>query len=79
MSNQCQNNGTYYGFWRTVTCLDGAIAFLAGLLALALGVILGAVFYTTFLPVLATIIVFGVIMLVGIAALLIYRYCAYRR
>ena len=50
-----------------------------GLLALAVGVILGAVYNETFLPILATIVIFAVIMLVAIIALLIYRWCMYHR
>ena len=79
MSNQCQNNGGYYGVRRAAGCVDWMLALFAGLLALAVGVILGAVFYTTFQPILATIIIFAVIMLVAIIALLIYRWCMYRR
>lgn len=76
MSQNCQN-GLYQR--RVLTCLDWVIAFFAWLFALTLGVILGAALYGTFLPVLATVIVFAVVMLVGIIALLIYRYCAYYR
>lgn len=77
MSQNCQN-GLYQG-QRMLACLDRAIGFFALLFTLALGVILGAVFSTTVLPNLATVIVFAVIMLVAIIALLIYRYCIYRR
>ena len=51
----------------------------AGLLALAVGMILGAVFAETLLPALAAIIVFAIAMLAAIVALLIYRRCAFRR
>ena len=79
MSNQCQNNGCYYPTRRMVNCWDWALGLFAWLFALALGIILGAVFYETFVPILATIIVFAVIMVVGIIALLIYRGCAIAR
>lgn len=79
MSNQCQNYGGCYATRRTAFCADWAIAFLGWLFTLALGIILGTVFNTTFTPILATVIVFAIIMLVGIIALLIYRYCVYCR
>ena len=78
MSQQCQNN-PYQAVRRFCTCIDGAIALFAGLLALAIGIILGAVFAETLLPALAAIIVFAIAMLAAIIALLIYRRCAFRR
>ncbi|MBR6525730.1 MAG: hypothetical protein IKT57_07140 [Clostridia bacterium] len=78
MSQQCQNN-PYQTVRRFCTCIDGAIALFAGLLALAIGIILGAVFAETLLPALAAIIVFAIAMLAAIIALLIYRRCAFRR
>lgn len=77
----CQNQQTcgYRGWGYAVRCVDLAVAFLAFLFALALGVVLGAAYVQTFAPVLAAVIVFAAVMLVGVIALLIYRFCAYRR
>ena len=81
MSQNCQNcqNNPCQTVRRFCTCIDGAIALFAGLLALAVGMILGAVFAETLLPALAAIIVFVIAMLAAIVALLIYRRCAFRR
>jgi len=50
----------------------GAIAFLALLIAVAVGLILGAVFSETILPALAAVIVFAAALLAVLIALLIY-------
>ena len=65
MSQNCQNcqNNPCQTVRRFCTCIDGAIALFAGLLALAVGMILGAVFAETLLPALAAIIVFVIAML----------------
>ena len=69
-----QNNGCARprsgccGFSYAVLC------FLCLVFALALGLILGAVFYETILPVLAAVIAFAAAILVGIIALLIWRW-----
>ena len=75
MSQNCQNcqNNPCQTVRRFCTCIDGAIALFAGLLALAVGMILGAVFVQTVFPALAAIIVFVIAMLAAIVALLIYR------
>lgn len=52
----------------------GVLCFLILVFALALGLILGAVFYETLLPVLSAVIAFAAAILVAIIALLIYRY-----
>lgn len=52
----------------------GVLCFLILVFAFALGLILGAVFFETLLPVLASIIAFAAAVLVIIVALLIYRY-----
>ena len=57
---------------RGVACIETVIGFFAVLLALAIGVIIGAVNYETFLPVLAAVIVFAVVIAVIIIALLLY-------
>lgn len=57
---------------RCMACIETVIGFFAVLLALAIGVIIGAVNYETFLPVLAAIIVFAVVIGVIIIALLLY-------
>lgn len=57
---------------RCIPCAETVIGFFAVLLALAIGVIIGAVNYETFLPVLAAIIVFAVVIAVIIIALLLY-------
>lgn len=59
---------------RRACCLrtGGAICFFAFLFALALGLILGAVFSETLLPALAALIVFAAIMLVAVIVLLVY-------
>lgn len=56
-------------------CLSDAIAFLAILFALALGVILGTVFAATFQPALAAVIAFAAAVAAILIALLIYRCC----
>lgn len=56
-------------------CSLKAAAFFAILLALAVGIILGAVYAEIFFPALAAIIVFVVIMAVAVIALLLYRGC----
>ena len=53
--------------------LDGAICFFGFLIALALGLILGAIFYETILPALAAIIAFGAALLAVVIALLVFR------
>ena len=57
---------------RCISCIETVIGFFAVLLALAVGVIIGAVNYETFLPVLAAVIVFAVVIGVIILALLLY-------
>ena len=57
---------------RCIPCAETVIGFFAVLRALAIGVIVGAVNYETFLPVLAAVIVFAVVIAVIIIALLIY-------
>ena len=57
---------------RCPACIETIIGFFAVLLALAVGVIVGAVNFETLLPVLAAIIVFAVIIGVIIIALLLY-------
>ena len=52
-----------------------AIAFLVLLIAFAVGLVLGAVYYETILPVLATVIAFAVTLAVIVIALLIYYWC----
>ena len=59
---------------RSFSCIETVIGFFAVLLALAIGVIIGAVNYETFLPVLAAVIVFAVVIAVIIIALLIYAF-----
>ena len=49
-----------------------ALAFLVLLITLTVGVILGAVFYESILPVLATVIAFAVTLAVIVIAILIY-------
>ncbi|MGI6239543.1 MAG: hypothetical protein ACOYI5_07940 [Christensenellales bacterium] len=56
-------------------CSVRVICFLAALLSLALGLILGAVFSAVILPALPAVIVFTVTMAVLIIAILIIRYC----
>jgi len=51
-----------------------AIGFLLLLVALALGLILGAVFYETILPVLASVIAFAAALAAVVIALLIYYF-----
>lgn len=53
--------------------LDGVICFFAFLIALALGLVLGAVLYETILPALAAIIAFGAVLLAIVIALLLFR------
>ena len=71
----CNNNGCDRR--RRISCLCSLkpICFLAALLTLALGLIFGAIYYETLLPILASIIIFAVAMAVAIIALLIYRAC----
>lgn len=57
---------------RCIPCAETVIGFFAVLLALAIGVIIGAVNAETFVPVLAAIIVFAVVIAVIIIALLLY-------
>lgn len=57
---------------RCIACIETVVGFFAVLLAFAIGVIIGAVNYETFLPVLAAIIVFAVVIAVIIIALLLY-------
>lgn len=57
---------------RCIACVETVLGFFAVLLALAIGVIVGAVNYETFLPVLAAVIVFAIIIGVIIIALLLY-------
>ena len=73
-NNGCynQNNngcGRRAGGSRISKCMIG---FLVVVLAFAVGLILGAVFYETFLPVLASVIAFAAAVLVVIIALLIF-------
>ena len=51
-----------------------ALGFLAVLLAAALGLIFGTIYYETFLPALPALILFAVTMAVAIIAVLIYRW-----
>ncbi len=57
---------------RCIACVETVIGFFAVLLALAIGIIIGAVNAETLLPVLAAIIVFAVVIGVIIIALLLY-------
>ena len=57
---------------RCIACVETVLGFFAVLLALAIGAIVGAVNYETFLPVLAAVIVFAIIIGVIIIALLLY-------
>ena len=57
---------------RCIPCTETIIGFFAVLLALAIGIIIGAVYYETFLPVLAAVIVFAAVIGVIIIALLLY-------
>lgn len=57
---------------RCIACIETVIGFFAVLLALAIGLILGAQFYETILPAFAAVIVFAVVIAVIIIALLIY-------
>ena len=66
----CQTCNPNRGSRRCLNCIETVIGFFAVLLALAVGVIIGAVNYETFLPVLAAIIVFAVVIGVIIIALL---------
>ena len=59
------------------SCAKGAVAFLLFLIALGVGLILGAVFYETILPVLAAVIAFvAALAAIVIAVLLV---CCRRR
>jgi len=55
-------------------CGGGVICFLGFLLALAVGLILGAVYYETILPALAAVIAFAAAIAAVIVALLICRF-----
>ena len=57
---------------RCIACIETVLGFFAVLLALAIGIIIGAVNAETLLPVLAAIIVFAVVIGVIIIALLLY-------
>jgi len=70
MNCNCNPNRTR----RCIPCAETVIGFFAVLLALAIGVIIGAVNFQTFLPVLAAVIVFAVVIAVIIIALLIYAF-----
>lgn len=58
---------------RSGNCFGKAICFLAFLVALAVGLILGAVFVETILPAVPAIIAFAAALAAIIIALLIYR------
>ena len=68
MNCNCNPNRTR----RCIPCIETVLGFFGVLLALAIGVIVGAVYYETLLPVLAAIIVFAVVIGVIILALLLY-------
>lgn len=70
----CQNSNYNRTSRRCIPCLSSVIGFLAVLLAFAIGLILGALFFTVILPALAAVIVFAVVIAVIIIALLIYWY-----
>ncbi|MBQ8507562.1 MAG: hypothetical protein IJ466_09065 [Clostridia bacterium] len=60
-----------------ISCCRGskaAVAFLLLLIALALGLILGAVFAESILPAIAAVIVFAAALLAVVIALVIYWY-----
>ena len=68
----CQNSNYNRSSRRCIACSETVIGFFAVLLALAIGIIVGAVNYETFLPVLAAVVVFAIVIAVIIIALLIY-------
>lgn len=71
----CQNaNYQNRSSRRCIPCLSSVIGFLAVLLAFAIGLILGAVFFPVILSALAAVIVFAAIIAVIIIVLLIYWY-----
>jgi len=68
MNCNCNPNRTR----RCIPCIETVLGFFAVLLALAIGVIVGVLNAETFLPALAAIIVFAVVIAVIIIALLLY-------
>ena len=68
----CQNPNTCRTYRRCSNYTGAAIGFLTIVFAFAIGVIIGANFYETFLPVLAAVVAFAAAILVLIIALLIY-------
>ena len=56
-------------------CPASVIGFFALLLAFAIGLILGAIYYETILPALAAIIAFAAAIAAGVIGLLIYCWC----
>lgn len=63
----------------TCCCSSRVLSFFAFLFAVALGIILGAIFFVTILNSLAAVIVGAVILAVIIIALLIFRSCLHCR
>lgn len=70
----CQNSNCNRSSRRCFACSEAVLGFFAVLLALAIGLLLGALFSETILGALAALIVFIVIIVVIIIALLIYWY-----
>lgn len=56
-------------------CPASVIGFFVLLFALALGLVLGAIYYETILPAMAAIIAFAAAIAAGIIGLLIYCWC----
>lgn len=70
----CQNSNYNRSSRRCIACSEAVIGFFAVLLAFAIGLILGALFFNVILAALAAVIVFAVVIAVIIIALLIYWY-----
>ena len=60
---------------RRCSCTERVVAFFVLLLALALGLIFGAMYYETILSAMAAVVVFAAVMGVAVIALLIYGSC----
>lgn len=71
MDSCCRNTCSRY----SPCCIFRIIGILGALFAVALGIVLGVTLFNTFEPILASIIVFAVIMLILIILGLIYAYC----
>lgn len=70
----CQNSNYNRSSRRCIACSETVIGFFAVLLALAIGIIIGAVNSEVILTALAAVIVFAVVIAVIILALLIYTF-----